>query len=252
MDSSNVISEQNLATTRELLAEMEAGDESKARQSLETLVRSGESKLYQELGKLTRDLHDALNSFRLDARISDIAAKEIPDARERLNYVISMTDKAANTTLNAVEESMPMCESLENQAGELQEQWQQFVQRKLGANEFRELSQRLGDFLQESADSSRKIRGNFNDVLMAQDFQDLTGQIIKKVITLVEEVEGNLVNLVKLSGEQAAPEQEKEKSEEEKRQEAIAGQGPVVPGVDSGEVLSGQDDVDDLLSSLGF
>ena len=87
---------------------------------------------------------------------------------------------------------------------------------------------------------------------MAQDFQDLTGQIIKRVIQLVEEVEGNLVNLVKISGVQPVDAGEVELSEEEKRKKAIEAEGPMVPGVDEQEVLSGQDDVDDLLSSLGF
>lgn len=87
-----------------------------------------------------------------------------------------------------------------------------------------------------------------NEVMMAQDFQDLTGQIITRVIELVEEVEGNLVELVRLTGERIAtvPDQKDDRAEE------IKAEGPHVPGLGDSKVVNGQDDVDDLLSSLGF
>ena len=131
---------------------------------------------------------------------------------------------------------------MESQANDLNEQWQEFTQRKLDAREFRELSQRLGNFLKESAATSSKLKNNFNDVLMAQDFQDLTGQIIRKVITLVHDIENKLVELVRISGSKLP----------DKKHDSHKLEGPVVPGVDQGDVVSGQDDVDDLLSSLGF
>jgi chemotaxis protein CheZ len=89
------------------------------------------------------------------------------------------------------------------------------------------------------------MKNNLNDVLMAQDFQDLTGQIITRVITLVEEVEGNLVELIRLTGDRFA------KPVEDKEADTVA-EGPHVPGVGNKDVVANQDDVDDLLSSLGF
>lgn len=252
MEKPKIITEETLAHARDLLKGMESGDETSAQAKLDELLRVRETGLYQELGKLTRDLHDTLNSFQLDARLSNIAEQEIPDARERLNYVISMTDKAANTTLNCVEESIPIVEDMEQQGIELHSEWKRFTQRELDVQAFRKLSSRIDGFLTESTSKAGRLKSNLNDVLMAQDFQDLTGQIIKRVITLVEEVEGNLVNLIRLTGAQFQAQEQNEKSKEEKKQEAIAAQGPVVPGVSEGDVMSGQDDVDDLLSSLGF
>ena len=252
MEDNNIINEHALNCARGLVDEIENGNDVNAKQALDELVRLRDSNLYQELGKLTRELHDALNSFRLDARLTNIAEQEIPDARERLNYVISMTDKAANSTLTAVEESLPVCDSMGDQVNSLISDWDRFTNRQMDAKEFRDLSLRVGTFLSDTSSNTAVIKANLNNVLMAQDFQDLTGQIIKRVITLVEEVEGNLVNLVKISGLEPSDSSKSELSDEEKHKQAIKAEGPAVPGVDEADVLSGQDDVDDLLSSLGF
>ncbi len=246
MSDNNLINDDNIARVRDLLACMENKDEEGAREVVDDLTSIRESALYQEMGKLTRELHDAISAFGMDDRIADIAEHDIPDARERLNYVIQKTDEAANRTLEAVEESFPLCEEIENRAAELHEQWQRFTNRELSADEFRTLSKQLGDYLGSQGEKTGILKSNLNNVLMAQDFQDLTGQIIKKVIKLVEEVEDNLVELIKLAG---LPEHE----EQTQKQASEKLAGPVVPGVDdTGDSVSGQDEVDDLLSSLGF
>lgn len=246
MSENNLINDDNMARVRDLLACMENGDEDGAREVVDDLTSVRESTLYQEMGKLTRELHDAISAFGMDDRITDIAEHDIPDARERLNYVIQKTDEAANRTLEAVEESFPLCEEIEKQAAELHQQWQRFTNRELSADEFRTLSRQLGEYLAAQPEKTAVFKDNLNKVLMAQDFQDLTGQIIKKVIKLVEEVEDNLVELIKLAG---LPEHEQQKTKRETDELA----GPVVPGVDdTGDTVSGQDEVDDLLSSLGF
>ncbi|MFO8024585.1 protein phosphatase CheZ [Thiohalophilus sp.] len=246
MSDNNFINDDNIAQVRDLLASMENGDEEGAKEVVDELTSMRESTLYQEMGKLTRELHDAISAFGMDDRITDIAEHDIPDARERLNYVIQKTDEAANRTLQAVEESFPLCEEIENQAADLNNQWQRFTRREMSADEFRALSIRLGEYLGSQSDKTLVLKDNLNKVLMAQDFQDLTGQIIKKVIKLVEEVEDNLVELIKLAG---LPEHEEQRQKQDGEKLA----GPVVPGVDdTGDSVSGQDEVDDLLSSLGF
>lgn len=88
---------------------------------------------------------------------------------------------------------------------------------------------------------------------MAQDYQDLTGQIIRRVIALVEEVEGNLVQLVRISGQRIVDDpQRSERKQSEASERMQKGEGPSIPGGDNEGVVSGQDEVDDLLSSLGF
>lgn len=240
-----VITDDNLARVQDLLVCMEKGDENGAREIVDDLAQVRETTLYQEVGKLTRELHDAISAFGMDDRISDLAEHEIPDARERLNYVITKTDEAANRTLTAIEETLPVIDDFEKQAESMNAAWQKFVNKEMSADEFRAMVKQLGTFLSEIPVASIKVREQFNEVLMAQDFQDLTGQIIKKVITLVGEVENNLVNLIKVAG---LPEQEQQA---ERRTEARLA-GPPVPGVDKGNIVSGQDEVDDLLSSLGF
>ena len=238
-----IIDEDNLALVRDLLECMERGDEEGAREIVDELANVRETTLYQEVGKLTRELHDAISAFGMDDRIANLAEHDIPDARERLNYVIAKTDEAANRTLTAIEESLPLCEKLESESGELHSRWQQFRRKEMSLDEFRELSRTLEAFLAEQQRNAGQVRSHLTDALMAQDFQDLTGQIIKRVITLVEEVEANLVNLIKVAG---LPEREKGKRTEHELD------GPVVPGKETESTVSGQDEVDDLLSSLGF
>lgn len=243
MDDEKIISEDNIARAHDLLACMQSGDEEGAKEIVDELARVREGVLYQEMGKLTRELHDAICAFGMDDRITDIAEFDIPDARERLNFVITKTDDAASRTIGAVEQSIPICETLEEQASELHKEWQQFTNREMDAAGFRDLSKKLEVYLESNTDSASRIKEHLNSVLMAQEFQDLTGQIIKRVITLVEEVESNLVNLIKLTG---MPEEHKRTSEEPKLS------GPAVPGLDDSKTVSGQDEVDDILSSLGF
>ena len=243
MSEKKIISEENIARVRDLLRAMEKDDESGAQEVLDDLTDIRESILYKEMGKLTRELHDAISAFGMDDRITDIAEHEIPDARQRLNYVISKTDEAANKTLTAIEATTPLCQRLAEETADLKDKWLQFTRRELDAGQFRALSKDLITYFEARHSDSEQIKEHLNNVLMAQDFQDLTGQIIKKVITLAGEVEANLVNLIKLAG---LPEH----VEHKRKEDELA--GPIVPGVDTGDTVSGQDEVDDLLSSLGF
>jgi len=242
------ISADSLARARDLIATMERGDETGAKDVIDELTSIRESVLYQEMGKLTRELHDAITAFGMDAQISKLAEMEIPNARERLRHVITMTDDAANRTLTAVEESLPICEQMETRSKLFFTDWQRFKKRDMNLTEFREMALRLDGFFDMNGTDAGRLRNSLNNVLMAQDFQDLTSQIIKKVIKLVEEVENNLISLIKLTGGQdteTANARDKHVSDE-----VLA--GPVVPGVNDKGVVSGQDEVDQLLSSLGF
>lgn len=249
----HVVDENTLKYARELVALMEAGDEQKASLLLDKLMTQHEKELYQELGRLTRDFHDALKNFQLDDRLTDLAEDEIPDARERLNYVLTMTDQAADRTLTAVEASLPLCDGLAKECASLSSDWERFTHRDMDAKEFRGLSLRLKGFLANSNASVHSLRENLNEVLMAQDFQDLTGQIIKRVVTMVEELEASLVNLIRISGQKLKTEPAETTKPASDDSKDTRCEGPVVPGVAGDlDVVSGQDDVDDLLSSLGF
>ncbi len=225
---------------------LQAGNESEADQLIETLSQGGkQDDLFIEVGRLTRELHDAINGFLLDARITDMTNVEIPDAKERLNYVITMTQQSADRTLNEVEKCLPMVESMERQSIQLSEDWNKLRQRMLNKDEFKNLSDQLSDFLQQTHEQSEVLHGSLSEVLLAQDFQDLTGQIIRKVIMLVQDVEQKLVKLVRITGDKLDEGKGKKQEEEE-----LA--GPAIPGLDQGDQVTDQDEVDDLLSSLGF
>lgn len=233
-----------LEKAKQLVASIESGDLEAADQTLEELVDFSDSTLFREVGRLTRELHEAINGFLLDAKIAELAQREIPDASERLSYVIEMTERSANTTLNAVEDSLPLADELGKKAEMLSEEWDRFKGRQLSVEDFRILSNDLSSFLTVAKEHSNMLHHNLSEVLLAQDFQDLTGQIIRQVIALVTDIEDKLVQLVRISGSRLP--------ETTYISHADKLEGPVVPGVEQGDVVHGQDDVDDLLSSLGF
>jgi chemotaxis protein CheZ len=244
MTEVSVVENERLTMARELVALLEAGKDAKADLKIDELSNAGDNELFQEVGRLTRELHEAINGFILDSSIGDLTETDIPDASERLQYVITMTSNSANRTLSAVEASMPLLENLEKHSEQLTEEWGKFTSRQLSRDEFTALSAQIGTFLHSVTDDSKKLHENMSEVLMAQDFQDLTGQIISKVIDLVHNVEEKLIGLIRISGGKQ-PAHKKEHGKE-------ILEGPVVPGVEQGDVVNSQDEVDDLLSSLGF
>lgn len=205
--------------------------------------------LFRELGKLTRELHDSLNMFRNDMRFADLAAQDFPDAKARLNHVISLTEQAADKTLSAVETAIPFADEISGSSVDMSGRWKSFRGGEMSVSEFSAMADNIDDFFESTVTKAGSIQGLLSDVLMAQSFQDITGQIIRKVIDLVHDVEQSLVNLIRLSGTSfVSVADDEEKSGISQRSDM----GPVVPGVDSGDSVSGQDEVDSLLSKLGF
>lgn len=234
-----------LQIARDLVAHLEAGDEDKADELLELMTRNKEASLFMDVGRLTRELHEALKNLQVDGKLVGLAEQEIPDAKQRLNYVIQKTEEAANRTLNAVETLLPISEKLGDAATSFASDWSRFTRREMDMDEFKALSGRLALFLEQIKADSATLQSSLSEVLMAQDFQDLTGQVIRRVITMVTEVEGNLVRLIRCAGAGAG------KTDESGS--ALQAEGPEVKGTaGAGQRVNGQDEVDDLLSSLGF
>lgn len=232
-----------LSLAKSLVSSIEQGNTSEVDQLINSLTSQHESMLFQEIGKLTRQLHDALGTFSDDERISNIAENRIPDARERLNYVIERTEESAHRTLNAVEEALPIASELEENGKAMREDWAKFTRREMNAEEFRQMSKKIESFLETVEADAKNLNKGLSDVMMAQDFQDLTGQIIRQVIELVQDLEEGLVSVIKRSGRTTQPVEEAKD---------IVAEGPQINKQDNPDVMSGQDDVDDLLSSLGF
>jgi chemotaxis protein CheZ len=236
---------EQLEAARALINAIEQDDDDRIKTELMALTNARESALFQQIGKLTRELHEALNNFKVDARLVDLTHNDMPDTRDRLNYVIQTTEEAAHKTLGYIDKTLPLANELKQTAAKLNESWQRFRNREMSATEFRDLSREIEAYLPVVNMHAGEIHNNLSEMTLAQGFQDLTGQVLRQVIGLVEEVETNLVKLVKVAGQ---PQQ----SGETKVVDPLKAEGPQINAKNKPNVVNNQDDVDDLLSSLGF
>jgi chemotaxis protein CheZ len=235
-----------LDVARDLVTALETNDEQQAQIHLADLTQAQESDLFHEVGTLTRELHDSLNNFNLDPRLVDLAQHDMPDTRERLNYVIKTTEEAAHNTLELIDNTLPLSNSLKATAQKIEDSWHRFRMREMGVDEFRTLSNEIESYLPNVKKHADQIHENLLEMTLAQGFQDLTGQVIRQVISLVGEVENKLVELVKIAGTHQS-----EGNKDGNKADLIKAEGPQIDK-NKANVVNNQDEVDDLLSSLGF
>jgi chemotaxis protein CheZ len=241
----------SLDQARELVLLLEMGEHDSANQLVQQLAVPGSSELFAEVGKLTRQLHDSLKNFQIDPSLNNLLEEDIPDAKKRLNHVIDMTEQAANRTMDAVESCLPIADKISQQLTTIEPQWQKLMQRQMQLGEFKALCHSLDRFFQQASGDSTALNALLTDVLMAQDYQDLTGQILRRVIELVREVEESLIGLLTAFGQSNMMAQMEAKPVKIKPK-AHEAEGPIIDAAERDDVVNGQDDVDDLLSSLGF
>ncbi len=237
----------SLEQAKELVQLLEQGRQDDANRLFNYVYESANNPMFKEIGMLTRDLHEALKNFQIDERFSEIATDEIPDARERLHYVIQKTEVAANKTMDAVDRCMPIADKLHESLLLIRPEWNGLMNGRIELMHFKSLCHRIDDLLSQVEGDSSELRGELTEILMAQDFQDLTGQIIKRVINLVNEVEKRLVEILTVFG--AA---QKEQKADKATVASIEPEGPILNPHERIDAVSSQDEVDDLLSSLGF
>ena len=204
-------------------------------------VASEPDAVFNRLGQLTRQVHDSLRELGLEGALKE-AAEAIPDARQRLGYIAQTTEQAASRVLNATDVARPIQDELSIGADALSARWDELCAGRLSPEAFRELSADTRSFLAAVADGSRVTSAQLHEIMMAQDFQDLTGQVIKRVVDLAHLLETQLLQVLL----EAAPPQV--------RSEHHSGllNGPVINPEGRTDVLSNQAQVDDLLESLGF
>ncbi|MBL4814029.1 MAG: protein phosphatase CheZ [Shewanella sp.] len=222
------------------------GEQSLADDLIRDIAMPIQKELFDEVGRLTRQLHSAIVGFQVDDRLVELANTEIPDAKERLNYVIDMTEQAANKTMDAVEECLPLANALTTNIQSVKPAWDRLMRREIELSEFKSLCHDVQQLVERSELDSIRLKELLNQILLAQDFQDLTGQMIKRVIDLVREVENNLVSMLTVFGEQAVSENPAIIDS------SVKAEGPIMNAEQRDDVVTGQDEVDDLLSSLGF
>jgi chemotaxis protein CheZ len=191
--------------------------------------------LYDRIGGILRQLHDSMRELGYDRALQDVAT-EVIDAKGRLEYVATLTEQAATRVLNSIDIGMPQQEELSKTAHDLEERWTALFDGNMDVDAFKQLAQDSRDFAVNTASRADEEKARLMEIMMAQDFQDITGQVIKKVVVITKKLERELAQLLR---DNAPPESK------EKVVDLMA--GPDIP-----DRAMDQDDVDGLLANLGF
>lgn len=189
--------------------------------------------VFQQLGAITRQLHDTLTQLGVIPQLK-IAADGLPDARSRLNYIAQKTGAAAEKVLNSVD-----CAKADH--AHITTETRRIAAAIVADPVKAVASGSILNFVTDVEQTTARIDSHLTDIMMAQDFHDLTGQVVAKVVALATELEDSLVRLLV----QAAPPDQVQKVESHL-------QGPVVDAEGRTDVVANQGEVDDLLASLGF
>ena len=201
---------ERLAWARGLVAALEQGDTQRELECLQSLQDARAFPLLRQVAEITRDVHRSLLGLSDDPQLAELAQIDMPDARQRLAYVVEKSEEAAHRTLSLVEQLAPLAEALAE------------------------------DARPEIAGCGAQLRTGLTEILMTQEYQDLTGQVIRRTIDIVDRLETKLVALIASELPAAQPRQV----------DPTSAQGPVV-GADPNAV-NRQDDVDALLAELGI
>jgi chemotaxis protein CheZ len=190
--------------------------------------------VFQQIGAITRLLHDTLQQLGVMPKLQN-AAEGLPDARSRLNYIASKTSDAANRVLNSVDHAKAEHHRITADTRALAA--------ALVADPVRAVATgAVLNFVHDVEASTQRIDDDLTDIMMAQDFHDLTGQVVTKVVALAHDLEDSLVKLLV----QVVPPEQREKVD------STILNGPVVNPEGRSDVVQDQGEVDDLLASLGF
>ena len=194
------------------------------------------------IGSLTRMLRDSLRELGLDQAIAE-AAEAIPDARDRLDYVVQMTAQAAERALNCVEAAQPHQDQMEANANQLKGRWDEWFENPIELADARELVSDTREFLSDVPSHTSYTNKQLLEIMMAQDFQDLTGQVLQRMMDVIQEIERQLLMVLLENMPEANAAARKDASS--------LLNGPQIHANAPG-VVANQDQVDDLLDSLGF
>lgn len=205
-----------------LLAALKKGDEVISERLMNELTQLSQSNVLHQVTEITQNLQSTLQDFGKDAELLMQTKHDLPNVSENLEYVIKTTEDASNQTLDAAENGLALI---------------QRIQTKLTQNE-------------NISEDLQKIGTELNQIMSAQSFQDLTGQVLKRIMMLIGSLEKSLVMLIEQSGLNF--DDIPERSDESKKEKEMKGMGPNVTAQDKTDAVSSQDDVDDLLGDLGI
>ena len=219
-------------------------------------------RILARIGQLTRTLRDSMRELGIDKHV-ERAAEAVPDARDRLKYIATMTEQAAERVLSAIEVAKPMQEQLQQDAAELDARWEQWYAAPIEREEVRALMNDTRTFLRGVPEVTTATNAQMLEIMMAQDFQDLTGQVIKKITDVVYLIEQQLLgvlidNIAAERREQFAATAQQLVAEAQHEAISPTGSpesllnGPQINPEGKADVVQDQGQVDDLLASLGF
>ena len=203
---------------------------------------SQQESVFNRIGQMARSLHDTLGLLGYD-KVLEKTVSALPDAKDRLAYIANLTEQAACRVLNATDVAVPLVYEIENDAKTLGARWDNVFANQMGVDEFKQLATETRAFLNgELPKKTKATHAQLTEIMMAQDFQDLTGQVIKKVVSLAQDLESSLMSVLL----EVVP--------ETKRTEEVTSlmNGPVVSTEGRTDLVVNQEQVDDLLDSLGF
>lgn len=230
MNNMEIRNENYLTLAKSLVNSIEQGDESAANNILIEISELRNSELFNKVGSLTREIHSSLLNIEIDQAINNISIDDVMTISDKINYVIRETERAASSTLDKSENIMTQCTNITS-SFDMNINWGG----RLDDEEF-------NTYMNNVKSAGISINENVKYIVELQCFQDITGQILKKLITVIENVETNLIKIINAS----VPENIDSKKEEKGLH------GPQIVGSETETALKNQDDVDDLLSSLGF
>jgi chemotaxis protein CheZ len=199
----------------------------------------GDKPMFERLGGIVRLLHDSLRELGYDKALTE-ASTQINDAQDRLEYVATLTEQAANKVLNTLDEGMPEQDTLSKKSKDMENRWADLFAGKLSLEQFKQLAGDSQAFAVAVSAATEAEKARLLEIMMAQDFQDITGQLIKKVVNITKTVEHELAELLRDNAPPAVREKIAQK-------EVSLMSGPSAPAV-----ALNQDNVDDLLADLGF
>jgi chemotaxis protein CheZ len=195
------------------------------------------------VGHMTRALHDSLRGLGLD-KLVEKAASDIPNARDRLDYVARLSEQAAKRVLDATDTAGPLQDRIESSSADIRGAWQALLDggANTAAADWQALAQRTMAAMAETERAAAATRAELMNIMLAQDFQDLTGQVIGKITSIAQDLEKQLVQVLI----DFAP------SEIKRELDNGLLNGPQIKPEGNVEVVANQGQVDDLLDSLGF
>lgn len=224
--------EEIMKDIQKFLNALTEGDLDAAEASLLEISKIGDKELFFEVGKITRNLHNSLTEFKqlIDPRLKNMTLEDMPEAADKLKWVITKTEDAAHKTISIMEKNLSLQSDIIKRLDILDELLKT-------SPEIEDQHREAISFLRRSIE---EMNADFMEVLLTQEYQDLTGQIIKRVISLVTELEAQLIRLVKVFGVKIEfPEKNTSARTEPDEMEAM-------------DTLTSQNDVDQLLKEFGF